>query len=302
MRPELIFILFIFLGFAVAEAVRVGLFRKPHERPGDWPVELASAVSLLLLTQPAIIFLVDHLGHLYFPAYKGSLNGLHPAWQILLLLVIDDMSQYWWHRLSHQLPWLYKLHRPHHNAEYMSVRLVYRNNIFYYWMMPGIWGSAVLIYLGLGWVYAVYLVVKLTVITGAHCAVPWDQKLYGVTWLRPVMWVLERLISTPSTHSMHHGKHLSDGVTHYKGNYGNLLFFWDVLFGSARISRTRPQRFGVEGLADTSAAEQLFWPLVRTSDAIATQVAQAAVPQHAPHTDRATAPAGVRHSDPAANP
>ena len=52
----------------------------------------------------------------------------------------------------------------------MSVRLVYRNNLLYYAMMPGIWFSAALVYLGLGWVYGGYLMVKLTVIIAAHTA------------------------------------------------------------------------------------------------------------------------------------
>ena len=55
-------------------------------------------------------------------------------------------------------------------------------------------------------------------------------------------------------------------MTNYKGNYGNLLFFWDVLFGTAKITRRFPEQFGVENLPDTSAGEQLLWPLVRTKD------------------------------------
>lgn len=82
------------------------------------------------------------------------------------------------------------------------------------------------------------------------------------------MWVVERLISTPATHSAHHGKHLDDGVTNYKGNYGNLLFFWDVLFGSAKITRKYPEQFGVENLDPMSAGEQLLWPLVRDRKAV----------------------------------
>jgi sterol desaturase/sphingolipid hydroxylase (fatty acid hydroxylase superfamily) len=143
--------------------------------------------------------------------------------------------------------------------------VVYRNNVFYYLMMPGIWLSGMLIYLGGGWVYAVYLPIKMAVIIGAHSDVRWDQKLYDIPWLSPVMWVVERTISTPATHSAHHGKHADDGVTHYKGNYGNLLFLWDVIFGTAKITRRYPHKFGVENLPDTTAAEQLFWPLVRTS-------------------------------------
>ena len=91
----------------------------------------------------------------------------------------------------------------------------------------------------------------------------WDEPLYKIKGLSPVMWVVERTISTPATHSAHHGKHKSDGVTHYKGNYGNLLFFWDVLFGTAKITRQYPKEMGVENLPETTVAEQLLWPIVR---------------------------------------
>ena len=59
----------------------------------------------------------------------------------------------------------------------------------------------------------------------------------------------------------HHGKHLADGATHYKGNFGNMLIVWDLLFGTAFISRQVPKRYGVEDLPETTAAEQLIWPL-----------------------------------------
>ena len=140
------------------------------------------------------------------------------------------MTQYWWHRASHTFAPLYGLHRAHHNAGYMSVRIVYRNNLFYYLMMPSIWFASVLVFIGFGDVYAYYLMVKLSVIIGAHSEWKWDSFMYKYQWLRWPAWVIERTISTPSTHSAHHGLQTSDGVTLYKGNYGNLLFFWDVFF------------------------------------------------------------------------
>jgi sterol desaturase/sphingolipid hydroxylase (fatty acid hydroxylase superfamily) len=265
MELELAVIAAIFFGFVVLEILYTRFFKKPGQRPSDGLVEGGSAATLILATQPAAVAGGVALGALLFPSQAGTLASWPFLAVFCLFLVFDDMSQYWWHRLSHTVPWLYKLHRPHHNAEYLSVRVVYRNNVFYYLMMPGIWLSGMLIYLGGGWVYAVYLPIKMAVIIGAHSDVRWDQKLYDIPWLSPVMWVVERTISTPATHSAHHGKHADDGITHYKGNYGNLLFLWDVIFGTARITRRYPHKFGVENLPDTSAAEQLFWPLVRTS-------------------------------------
>lgn len=252
-----------FVGFALLETIFTHFTNQPKAKNGDWVVEVIGSFVLVAFTQPLLLFAAFMLCRLVFPEYENHLEGIHYAYAVGLFLIFDDMSQYWWHRITHQVPWLYNLHRPHHNAEYLSIRVVYRNNIFYYFLMPGLWFSGALIFLGLGHVYAVYIVVKMLVIYGAHSDIRWDAPLYKIKWLSPIMWVLERTISTPATHSAHHGKHADDGVTNYKGNYGNLLFFWDVLFGTAKITRQYPSEFGVENMPETSVGEQLLWPLVK---------------------------------------
>jgi len=42
-----------------------------------------------------------------------------------------------------------------------------------------------------------------------------------------------------------------------------MLFLWDVLFGTARITRKYPPRFGIENLDDRPWQVELMWPLVR---------------------------------------
>ncbi|MBT8471979.1 MAG: sterol desaturase family protein [Marinicaulis sp.] len=267
MKPELIVVLSIFTGFILLEILFTNFFKKPGARKGDGIVEVLSTATLTLFTQPFVLASGFALGALVMPGMSDVLKSW-PFWAVFgLFLIFDDMTQYWWHRITHKTPWLYNLHRPHHNAEYLSIRVVYRNNIFYYLMMPGLWFSGILIYMGGGWVYAVYIIIKMSVIYGAHSDVRWDAKLYKIKWLSPVMWVVERTISTPATHSAHHGRHADDGVTNYKGNYGNLLFFWDVLFGTAKITRCYPEKFGVENLPDTTVAEQLLWPLAKAKPA-----------------------------------
>ncbi len=275
MKPEVFAVLMIFIAFIVAEIIFTKFFQKKNQVKGDGWVELLGTLTITLLTQPLIVlFLSPLLASFLFPGSAGILESWPFLAVFALFLVFEDMTQYWWHRITHATPWLYKLHRPHHNAEYMSIRIVYRNNIFYYYLMPSLWFAGILIYLGGGWVYAVYLVIKMTVIFGAHCDIRWDEPLYKIRGLAPVMWIVERTISTPATHSAHHGKHQSDGVTNYKGNYGNLLFFWDVLFGTAKITREYPKEFGVENLPETSVGEQLIWPLIRKSPTSAMRPAE----------------------------
>lgn len=263
MKIEVMFILGIYFAFAIAEAFRTGFFKKNGETPDDAKVEIVSTLALLIFTQPAILLSANWLMGTFAPQAENMLVVIPIVAQFALLLVFDDMMQYWWHRASHTFPWLYNLHRSHHNQEYLSVRVVYRNNLFYYAMMPGLWFSGILIYMGLGWPYAVYIIVKMAVIIGAHSDVRWDGPLYKIKWLSPLMWIVERTISTPATHSAHHGRHKDDGITNYKGNFGNLLFFWDVLFGTAKITRQIPAEFGVENLEPVTLGEQLAWPVFR---------------------------------------
>lgn len=268
MKPEIMLIIAIFSVFVVLEIIFTGFFRKQGQTQSDAVVEIAGSAILLLFTQPLVLFSGAALTALIFPQAEGMLQ----AWPFLavfaLFLLCDDLTQYWWHRLSHSVKWLYNLHRPHHNAPYLSIRVVYRNNCFYYLLMPGLWLSGALIYMGGAWVYAVYIVIKMTVIFAAHSDVRWDEPLYKMKRLSIVMWVVERTISTPATHSAHHGKHLDDEATHYKGNYGNLLFFWDIIFGTAKITRRYPAEMGVENLPDTSTMEQLVWPFVKVKSSV----------------------------------
>ncbi len=254
----------IFIGFALLELAAGRFWWRDRTTPKDLTIELGSGLGLPVLVVPAVMWGSAALVELVAPHGAGALEHW-PAWLMFAaLLVVDDLGQYGWHRLTHQIPWLFELHRAHHSARYMSVRIVYRNNILYYALMPNLWASGVLLYLGFDSVYYVYFVAKLAVITSAHSSVAWDTPLLRIRWLRPLMWIVVRTISTPCTHAAHHGQHADDGVTHYKGNYGNFLFLWDVLFGTAKITGRRPTQFGLENVERASWQQELLWPWLRS--------------------------------------
>ena len=244
---QLLAILGVLFSFGVVELVQ-GRFFAPEATREDNRLDIA--VTLLFpLISGGVLAASTALCAWLLPEQRGALAHW-PVWQMLLVLLLaDDLTQYVWHRLSHT-SFLWPLHRAHHSAAYMSVRIVYRNNAFYYALMPGLWLSGFLVFMGFGWVYVGYTIVKLTVIIGAHSAVRWDQWLYRYRVLAPLAWVLERTISTPATHFAHHALTENDGVGHYTGNFGNLLFVWDMLFGTAHITRRYPQAYG---LADDRA-------------------------------------------------
>ena len=261
-----LYLTLVLVGFALVELIKGRFLNRDRASFKDIAMDIGSVILVPLVIIQVILSVTPFIGEALVANSEGLLSDL-PWWAMFgILLVADDMTQYFWHRASHS-SWLYPLHRAHHSAPYMSVRIVYRNNLIYYLFMPGLWMSGLLVYWGFGAVYPVYLAAKMTVIIGAHSSVPWDAPLYRWPLTRPLMWLVERVISTPATHSAHHGLHTADGVTHYKGNYGNFLFLWDVIFGTAKITRRRPSEFGIEDIPPAGFIEEFLWPSLPVSRA-----------------------------------
>ena len=255
----------VLLVLGIFEAIG-GLYLDDKRSKNDFTIELLSLISLPTLIQPGIFLFILWFMGASFPGLEDYYLTSSLWWHIVAFLILDDLTQYWWHRLSHVNKKMWKLHRPHHVVEEMGVLVTYRNAVLYYAFMPGIWFSAVLIYLGMGYVYLFYLPIKLIVILLAHSETKWDKFLYRYKILSPLAWIIERTISTPSTHFAHHGLTAEDGVSHPNGNYGNLLFFWDIIFGTAKITRKYPSKFGAWNQLKEPWYVQLFFPIISSKD------------------------------------
>jgi sterol desaturase/sphingolipid hydroxylase (fatty acid hydroxylase superfamily) len=229
--------------FYIAE-VAAGKFRKLSI--DDLVVDFATFALPDMLIYPIIVFAVAALAAKFLPVHAGSLSDV-PVWiQFLAFLVLEDMVNYWFHRAAHSFPkmmWAY--HLAHHTPKYMSASMSHRNSLLYILAFPNQYTAALLVYLGFGETFVWYSAIKNVVLTAAHSDFCWDAFLYRYKVLHPLAWVIERTISTPATHRAHHAETEGDGIGHYNGNYSNLLFFWDVLFGTALISRKYVTTFGM---------------------------------------------------------
>lgn len=252
----------VLLTYLIAETLTRRLPLRATSRRDNW-LDLAAFAQASFLVGPLIVFGSAAIESWLLPGYKGALADTPWYWQLLAFLVFEDMVQYWYHRATHKFGWMWGLHKFHHTPGYMSVRIIWRNGFFYDLMMPNLWFAGVLVYLGFGEVYFWYYLVKLFVTMGAHSAVRWDAFLYRHKALHPLAWVLERTISTPATHFAHHALSEDDGIGHYNGNFGNLLFFWDVLFGTARITRQYPPAFGLAEDPPDPWYRLIFYPVFR---------------------------------------
>jgi len=264
---QMLAVVSVLLAFGLAEWVQ-GRFFAPEATREDNRLDVV--VTLLFpLISGAVLAASGALCAAFMPEQRNAWAGWSVWAMLAVLLVADDLTQYLWHRLSHSSV-LWPLHRAHHSAAYMSVRVVYRNNAFYYALMPGLWLSGALVFMGFGWVYVAYSIVKVSVIISAHSAVRWDEWLYRHAALRPLAWLVQRTISTPATHFAHHALVQDDGIGHYTGNFGNLLFLWDVLFGTAHITQRYPPAYGLSddrAHGPESWLVQFIFPLLRSKRA-----------------------------------
>ncbi|WP_046242791.1 sterol desaturase family protein [Hymenobacter terrenus] len=227
-------------------------------------IDIVCFVAPKLLLPPVVGYFSLQLLPALLPNLANAF-GWVPFWiGFFLIAVADDLTQYWYHRLHHQLPFLWRFHRTHHSAPYMGMAMAGRQNFIYTIFFSQIYLTSTLIYLGLGYPALFVTAIKSLITLAAHSSIAWDKPFYRYPVLHPVAWVLERLISTPATHHAHHADSNDDGVGHYKGNFGNMFFLWDVIFGTGLITRQYPAGYGIKFYKEEEWYAQFLWPLFKS--------------------------------------
>lgn len=217
-----------------------------------------------VVVRPLVTYFALQFLPFILPGFKDSFSWVPFWWGFLILCVADDLTQYWYHRLHHEVPFLWRFHRTHHSAPYMGMAMASRQNIIYTMFFSQTYLTSALVYLGLGYPALFVKGIKSLITTAAHSSIPWDKPFYDNKWLHPVAWVLERLISTPATHHAHHADTADDGVGYYKGNFGNMFFLWDIIFGTGIITRKYPRAYGIRHYQQEEWYAQFAWPIFKS--------------------------------------
>lgn len=262
---DVYFVIGIIIFFSLLETVS-GFLKNSNRKKDDWIQEILSFVILGNLIKPLIVFFVFSLGNIFLPEYRFVLTDLSFTGVLLGYLLVDDLLQYWYHRTAHENPFLWKLHRPHHQAEEMGYLISYRNAFIYYFLMPNIWWVALILFLGGAKPVALGLILKQLVIIGSHSRIKWDKPFYKNTLLLPIIKILERIIVTPTFHHSHHGTSKLEASSDPNGNFGNMFSIWDQLFGTATFHSTYPSAYGLQEKTTDSWKASYFYPLVKSKD------------------------------------
>jgi sterol desaturase/sphingolipid hydroxylase (fatty acid hydroxylase superfamily) len=242
----------------------LGLYDRERWDGNEKLTDIACFAFPLIVVNPLFTYFALKVLPYLLPSQRNIFAWVPFWWGFVIICIGDDLTQYWYHRLHHQLPWLWRFHRTHHSAPYMGMSMASRQNAFYTIFFSQTYVTSTLVYFGLGPSALVVHAVKSMITTLAHSSIPWDKPFYRHRVLHPVAWVLERMISTPATHHAHHAASTTDGVGYYKGNFGNMFFLWDVMFGTAYISRQYPAAYGISHYERDQWYAQLLWPVFKS--------------------------------------
>jgi sterol desaturase/sphingolipid hydroxylase (fatty acid hydroxylase superfamily) len=146
-----------------------------------------------------------------------------PAWARLAgAVLLFDAWMYWWHRLNHRIPFLWRFHRTHHSDPKMDVTTANRFHIGEI-ALSSILRVPVIALLGLQlWELALYELAMFTVVQFHHANIALPASLDRA---------LRLVIVTPFMHKVHHSRWQPETDS----NYSSLFSFWDRLFGSFRL-------------------------------------------------------------------
>lgn len=219
---------------------------------------LAGIAAHALVAAPFIAVVLSLVFNHVFPHSANRLAGTSFWLAFPIYFVVEEFCHYWLHRWSHEKRWLWKLHRTHHSAAQLNALVLYRYNIFWTALLPQAWFGSIALHLGLTDVFIAATLTTFVVNVLTHTSYRWDLALRRIGIMNPILNALEKVITLPDTHHAHHGlgKH-----AHARGNYAVTIFLFDVLLGTAKIPRTRQERFGLP--ANFDWREELFWPIVR---------------------------------------
>lgn len=137
-------------------------------------------------------------------------------WSFVLLFFADDISYYWFHRISHECRLFWASHVIHHSSQHYNLSTALRQTwsggfytfIFWLWLpLLGFHPAMILLQMSISLLYQFWIH------TEAIDKMP--------KWF-------EAIFNTPSHHRVHHG----NNPIYLDRNHAGILIIWDKLFGT----------------------------------------------------------------------
>jgi len=250
---ELEVLLFAAIGsilFTVLGEFFMPLFKdwKPNFKENFLPDASLFVVNYILLQSQLLqIFLASIAIRFSGGGFDLWPTELNIVFQLVFALVISEFGLYWFHRGCHEIPFLWRFHKIHHNPE----RLYWFNATRFHYLdvtLLQVCGAVPLLLLGAE-AKMIALVTIFSTVHGywQHINAEQDQRL------------LNYFFSGPELHRWHHN--LEPEIANH--NYGNNLIVWDHVFRTfywPKDKNEQVKNIGAEGSFSNNVISMTFDP------------------------------------------
>ena len=161
-------------------------------------------------------------GLVFFAVWQFRLFDIPNVWWAWLILIpLEDLCYYTFHRASHEVRFFWAAHVNHHSSRHFNLSTALRQS----WTTPF---TAPLFYLPLAFLGFH----PLMILTANAISLIYQFWIHTERVGRLPRW-FEWALNTPSHHRVHHGAN----VEYLDRNYAGIFMFWDRLFGSFEPER-----------------------------------------------------------------
>jgi sterol desaturase/sphingolipid hydroxylase (fatty acid hydroxylase superfamily) len=218
-----------------------------------WPASPRSTDSRRLFRNLALGVLLLLVSPLVQWATLQIMTDAQPLLKLdslIAALLVLDLWTYALHRAYHRIPFMWRLHAPHHFDAHLDVTSAVRFHIG-----EILWSSILRLIPLVAFGIPLEVNALFGVILTASALFHHSNLRLPPTLERPLSW----LIVTPSIHWVHH--HAVQRDT--DANYASILSIWDRLFGSRSTTERWPEMpIGVEGAGEKRIGRLLLWPII----------------------------------------
>ncbi len=226
------FFLFVFMEYKLARHKKKAELFKYESSVANFSVGIAERLLNLFIAASfykIYCFVYDHY----------ALFNIPNKWYIwILLLLATDLVWYWYHRLGHEINFLWAAHIVHHQSEEFNFTAAARITTFQAVFRNVFW--CILPLIG----FNPTMIVSILLIHGAY-------SFFTHTQVIGKLGILEYVFITPSLHGVHHAAN----EKYLDKNYGDVFVFWDKIFGTFQTEEEPP----VYGLTHPIKSYSFLW-------------------------------------------
>ncbi|MBS0491377.1 MAG: sterol desaturase family protein [Proteobacteria bacterium] len=233
------FILAIILEVVLARMGRTRTNYEPKDTAASLVMGLGSTLAGLLtggLVVAATLYVYQH---------RLFDIPMTAVWAWVAIFLLEDLTYYWFHRLSHERRFWWAAHVNHHSSQHYNLSTALRQT----------WTG------GIAGTWALWLPLAFLGFPPAMIAIQKGISLVYQFWIhteaigRMPRW-FEAVFNTPSHHRVHHARN----PRYLDRNYAGVLIVWDKLFGTFQPELDEePCRYGiVKNLGDFNILRVAF--------------------------------------------